>query len=174
MQNLIVLLIALAGLAWALFALQRAGIQAGKGNRHTPHPPHPINDSMVTAAVLLAGVARYRGELGTDHRRFLLRLFEQEFALDAASAARLLDDGIRMAGDVNSLPDRLETILAVSSRAVSVDQASTLLSMMTRAATLDSALNDSQRKLILATEKYYEHLFTRRPDWKQGTRTQQQ
>ena len=41
-----------------------------------------------------------------------------------------------------------------------------MLSMMTRIGTLESALNDEQRKLVAATEKYFEKVFSRQPKWR--------
>jgi hypothetical protein len=67
------------------------------------------------------------------------------------------------------LLDRLEHILERSSKRFSPEQAGSLLSLMTRTGTLESAINEEQHKLIAATENYFEKLFKRQRQWNPET-----
>lgn len=69
------------------------------------------------------------------------------------------------------LVDKLEKILEYSSTQFTPEQATSLLSLMTRVGTLESTLNGEQRKLIAGTELFFERLFAKQQAWKPDTRT---
>jgi hypothetical protein len=180
MHIALAMLSAIAGLIWALVALQRSGFNPASINpllwlrrsrwrrQYGMNPLFRLEDPMDVAAVLLLGVAKCEGEISAGQKRVLQQIFMDEFRQDANAAADLLLASAHLIRDEIYLLDKLAHILDTSSQSFTKGQASSLLSLMTRVATLESALNDEQRKLILATGKYFEQLFARQPGWKPG------
>ena len=169
---------AVAGVIWALVALQNSGFRASSLNpflwyrrsqwrkKYGTHPLYSLEDPMDIAAVLILGTAKCEGEISSEQKRAMLELFESEFKLDSDAAADLLLASAHLIRDEVYLLDRLEHVLEPGRRRFSPAQAGSMLSMMTRIGTLESALNDEQRKLVAATEKYFEKVFSRQPKWR--------
>ncbi|MGB5261827.1 MAG: hypothetical protein WBO34_15080 [Gammaproteobacteria bacterium] len=168
---------AVAGVVWALVALQRSGFSASSLNpflwyrrsqwrkKYGTHPLYNLEDPMDVAAVLILGTAKCEGEISTGQKQAVLAMFEQEFKLDRDTASDLLLASAHLIRDEVYLLDRLDRLLEKSGTHFSQAQAVSLLAMMTRIGTLESALNEEQRKLIAATELYFEKLFRREQQW---------
>jgi uncharacterized tellurite resistance protein B-like protein len=175
---------AVAGLIWILFVLQRTGNRPESFNPlrwlhryrwrkvYGSHPLYALENPTEVAAVLLTEVARCEGRISPELNHALQQIFRHEFRLNSDAASRLVQASTRLLEDQDNLAEHLAPILDASSHSVSRGQASSLLSLMTRVATLESVLNEEQRRLILATERYYEQLFHRRSAWKAGATTQ--
>jgi Tellurite resistance protein TerB len=175
---------AIAGLIWVLVVLQRAGNRPESFNPwvwlhrsrwrrvYGSHPLCGLENPTEVAAILLTEVARCEGRISPELNRTLQQIFRHEFRLNNDAAARLVQASARLLGDQDNLAEHLPPILDASSQSFSRGQASSLLSLMTRVATLESVLNEEQRRLIVATERYYEQLFNRRSGWKAGATTQ--
>ena len=171
---------ALAGVIWALVALQRSGFNAASLNpflwyrraqwrkKYGTHPLYNLDDPMDVAAVLILGTAKCEGEISTGQKRVILDMFEQEFRLDTDAAADLLLASAHLIRNEVYLLDRLERILERSSGRFNQAQAGSMIGMMTRIGTHESVLNEEQRKLISATERYFETLFKRDRQWSPG------
>jgi hypothetical protein len=181
MHIVLAVLSAAGGLIWALVALQRSGFNPDSLNpflwlrrsrwrkQYGTHPLHRLAEPMDVAAVLILGSAKCEGEISAQQKRAIQQIFMQEFKLDENTAADLLLASAHLIRDEVYLVDKLENILACSSKAFTPEQSSSMLSLMTRVATLESVINDEQRRLLIATEQYYERLFAQQPAWKPGT-----
>lgn len=181
MHIVLAVLSSIAGLIWALVALQRSGFNPDAINpflwlrrsrwrkQYNIPPLYRLDEPMDVAAVLLLGTAKCEGEISTGQKRLLQALFEQEFRLDSNTASDLLLASAHLIRDEIYLVDKLARILERSSSHFTPEQAASLLAMMTRIGTLESALNEEQRKLITATEQYFEKRFASRPTWKPDT-----
>jgi hypothetical protein len=168
---------AVAGVIWALVALQRTGFSASSLNpflwyrrsqwrkKYGTHPLYNLDDPMDVAAVLILGIAKCEGEISTGQKQAVLGMFEEVFNLDQDTASDLLLASAHLIRDEIYLLDRLDRILEKSSTRFNQSQAGSMLAMMTRIGALESALNEEQRKLILATEHYFEKLFSRKRQW---------
>jgi hypothetical protein len=168
---------AVAGVIWALVALQRFGFSASSLNpflwyrrrqwrkQYATHPLYRLEDPMDVAATLILGTAKCEGEISTGQKQAVLGMYEQEFKLDGDTAADLLLASAHLIRDEVYLLDRLDRLLEISGPHFTQAQAVSLLAMMTRTGTLESALNEEQRKLIAATEHYFEKLFRREQQW---------
>ncbi|MBT8122572.1 MAG: hypothetical protein KJO10_08575 [Gammaproteobacteria bacterium] len=173
---------AIAGLIWALVALQRSGFNPASLNpflwyrrsqwrkKYGTHPLYNLDDPMDVAAVLILGTAKCEGEISTEQKRTVLEMFEREFKLDNDAAADLLLASAHLIRDDVYLLDRLDNILATSCKQFSQPQAASTLAMMTRIGTFESPLNEEQRKLIVATERFFENTFRRQPQWEPESR----
>jgi hypothetical protein len=181
MHIVLAMLSAAGGLIWALVALQRSGFNPDSLNpflwlrrsrwrkQYGTHPLYRIAEPMDVAAVLILGTAKCEGEISAEQKRAIQQIFMQEFKLDENAAADLLLASAHLIRDEVYLVDKLENILGYSSKTFTPEQSSSMVSMMTRVATLESAINSEQRKLVVATEQYYERLFARQHSWKPGT-----
>lgn len=126
---------------------------------------------MDAAAVLILGTAKCEGEISAGQKHVIRPIFEQEFRLDSNTASDLLLANTPLIRDEIYLVDKLEKILEYSSTQCTPEQATSLLSLMTRVGTLESTLNGEQRKLIAGTELFFERLFAKQQAWKPDTRT---
>jgi len=180
MHIVLAVLSTLAGLIWALAALQRSGFNPSSINpflwlrrarwrkRYGIPPLYRLEAPMDVAAVLILGTVKCEGEISAEQKRVIRTVFEQEFKLDGNAAADLLLASAYLIRDELYLVDKLEKIIGPVSGQFTVQQATSLLSLMTRVGTLESTLNDEQRRLITATEQYFERLFTKRQAWTPG------
>jgi len=180
MHIVLAVLSSLAGLFWALATLQRSGfnpdsinpflwLRRSRWRRHYSIPPlYRLEEPMDVAAVLILGTVKCEGEISAEQKRAIKAIFEQYFKLDGDAAADLLLASAHLIRDEIYLVDKLDRIIETSSRQFTPEQAASLLSLMTRVGTLESALNEEQRKLITATEQYFERLFAKQPAWNPG------
>jgi uncharacterized tellurite resistance protein B-like protein len=162
---------ALAGLFWALNALQRSGFQFSSLNpflawrrwqwmrSHGARPIYKLDKPIDVAAVLLLAVAKADGEITSDQKKELLGMFQGEFGISRDEAADLLLASSHLIRDEIYLVDNLDKVLARSAARFEPETIASLLAMMRRVAALDGSINTEQQKLIDATERYYAARF---------------
>lgn len=167
MHVVIGVLTAVAGLIWALVALQRAGINLGWldpfawyrrmqwQKKYADKPLHSLSDPMDVAAVMLLGVAKCEGEISAEQKKELLTIFEIEFKQSPDEAADLLLASSHLIRNEVYLVDNLERIFERSKNRFTPAQVTSLLALMRRVADLEGPANDEQRKLIDATRRYF-------------------
>lgn len=168
MHVVIGLVTAIAGLIWALVALQRAGVNIGWldpfawyrrvqwQKKYADKPLYSLNDPMDVAAVLLLATAKCEGEVSAEQKQALLKTFESEFSLNADEAADLLVAGAHLLRDEVYVVDNLGRVLERSRDRFTRGQVSSLLSLMHRIAELEGPVNEEQSKLIAATRRYFD------------------
>ena len=167
MHVVIGVITAVAGLIWALVALQRAGVSLGSldpfawyrrmqwQRRYADKPLYCLNDPMDVAAVLLLATAKCEGEVSAEQKQTLLRIFESEFSLSADEAADLLVAGAHLLRNEVYVLDSLGRVLERSKERFTMAQVASLVALMQRIAELDGPANEEQRKLIDATQRYF-------------------
>jgi len=166
-----------AGLIWALVALQRSGFDPASLNpflwlrraqwrkKYGGRPIFNLDDPMDVAAVLILGTAKCEGEISTQQKQAVQTIFESEFNLGRDTATDLLVASSHIIRDEIYLLDNLDKILEKSSRQFTVEQTGSLLSLMQKTGAMESGINEEQRKLILATEEYFEKRFKKQGKW---------
>ena len=167
MHIVIAVITAVAGLLWALNSLQRSGFHFSSLNpflayrrwqwsrNYGERPIYRLERPMDVAAVLLLGVAKADGAITSDQKRELLAMFQNEFSISRNEASDLLLASSHLIRDEIYLVDHLDKILARSADRFEPDAIGSLLGMMRRVAALDGSINDEQKKLIAATERYF-------------------
>lgn len=167
MHIVIGVLSAMAGLIWAIAALQKSGFNLDTVNpflwrRRTQWkmnygvlPVYNLGDPMEVAAVLVLGVAKCEGEISAEQKKAILNLFADEFRLDHNESADLLLASSHLIRNEVYLVDNLEKILAKSQSGFTPQQVESMLSMMHRIGSLENGLNEEQQKLITVTAKHY-------------------
>jgi hypothetical protein len=181
MHIVIGVLTAVAGLIWALVALQRAGISLGAldpfawyrrmqwEKKYADKPLYALTDPMDVAAVMLLGTAKCEGEISAEQKKTLLKVFEAEFKLSPDEAADLLLASSHLIRNEVYLVDDLERIFQRSRDRFTLTQVLSLLSLMQRVAELEGPANAEQSKLIAATQRYFEERAKPRGHWHQQT-----
>jgi uncharacterized tellurite resistance protein B-like protein len=158
---------ALAGLVWALNALQRSGFNLNALNpflawrrwqwsrNYGSRPIYKLDSPIDVAAVLVLGVAKADGEITSDDKREVLALFQSEFEISRDEASDLLLASSHLIRDEIYLVDHLDKILALGAARFEPDTVASLLAMMRRMAGMNGGMNGEQQKLIDATERYF-------------------
>jgi len=172
---IIAVISALAGLIWALSALQRSGFDFNSLNpflawrrwqwrkTYGDKPLYKLDRPIDVAAVLLLGVAKADGEITSEQKKELLGMFQSEFGLTREVASDLLRASSHLIRDEIYLVDRLDKILERSAASFERETADSLLGMMRRMATLEGSINGEQQKLLDATEGYFATRFQAAP-----------
>ena len=168
---------AVAGLIWALVALQRSGFNPDSLNpflwyrrsqwrkKYGTRPIYNLENPIDVAAVLILGTAKCEGEFSSGQKQAIQSLFENEFGLDHDEACDLLLASTHLIRDEIYLVDNLDKILMKSGAYFTIEQARSLIAMMLRVGTLESAINEEQRKLIAATENHFARLDVAPGKW---------
>jgi uncharacterized tellurite resistance protein B-like protein len=177
MHVVIGVLTAIAGLIWALVALQRAGIDLGWLNpflwqrrrqwqkRYAEKPLYTLDKPMDVAALLLLGVAKCEGEISAQQKGTLLDIFRREFKIGQDEAADLLLASSHMIRNEVYLVDNLDKILELSNERFTDEQITSLVTLMQQVARLESAPNREQERLIEATAGYFRERRKSRGTW---------
>lgn len=167
MHIVIAVITALAGLVWALNALQRGGFDFNSLNPFLAYrrwqwrrtyggkPIYKLERPMDVAAVLLLGIAKADGEITSDQKKLLLEMFQSEFNISRDEASDLLLASSHLLRDVIYIVDHLDKVLERSAERFEPEAISSLLAMMHRIAALDGSTNSEQQKLIDATRSYF-------------------
>jgi hypothetical protein len=168
MHIVIGVLTAAAGLIWALVALQRAGVSIGSldpfawyrrmqwQRKYADKPLYCLNEPMDVAAVLLLATAKCEGEVSAEQKQMLLKTFESEFSQTTDEAADLLVASAHLLRNEVYLVDNLDRVLERSKDRFTPTQVASLSTLMRRIAELEGPINEEQRKLIDATQRYFE------------------
>ena len=158
---------ALAGLIWAVVALQRAGFDVSSCNpvlwrrraqwrkKYAEKPIYTLSEPLDVAALLLIGTAKCEGEVSREQKQELRNIFTEELYLSANEADDLLVACAHLMRDEIYLVDHLAPILEKSAGKFSSEQVESLLTLMGRIAEKESPINEEQEKLLTATQNYF-------------------
>ena len=158
---------AVAGLIWALVALQRAGFDISCCNpvlwrrraqwrkKFAEKPIYTLSQPLDVAGLLLLGTAKCEGEVSTEQKQELRKIFTEELNLNTNEADDLLVASAHLMRDEIYLVDHLAPILERSARSFSTQQVESLLNLMRQVAEKESPINEEQEKLLRATAEYF-------------------
>lgn len=165
MHVLIGLLTAIAGLIWALVALQRAGISVSSpfalfrryqwNKKYSRKPLHSLDEPMDVLAVLLLGLAKCEGEISAEQKKQLLSIFEQEFKISSDEASDLLLASAHLIRNEIYLVDQIDKILEPSLARFTDAHIKTVDKLMMRVASTEGQPNEEQLKLIEAVRRQF-------------------
>jgi uncharacterized tellurite resistance protein B-like protein len=157
MAQLIALLGAVAGLIWAVNALQKAGVPLNPlawwrrfqwREQHGTKPLYRLRDPGELAVVLLLGTAKCKGDVTATQKAKLRELCTQVIKLPEAEVDDLVVAAAFMLRDEVYLVDNLESVLLNTRRQLSGGQKASILNMMEDVAAIDGPANAEQRRLI--------------------------
>jgi uncharacterized tellurite resistance protein B-like protein len=155
MAQVIALLGAVAGLLWALNALDKSGFSPFAWwrrhqwlKRHGTKPLYGLRDPAEVAAVLLLGVAKCKGEVTATQKAALRDLYTRVLKMPQAEADDMLVAATFLLKDEVYVVDNVERVLASTRRMLSAEQKASVLNLMEEVALVDGPVNAEQRKLI--------------------------
>lgn len=172
MHVLLGLLTAAASLAWALFRLERAGVDLNSFNpyywvrrrkwqrRLGSKSVHNLADPMDAAALLVVGVATYNTDITRELKSELIELFESEFSVSNTGAAELYSASYHMLREVACLESELHTILRPSKALFTRGRVNSLLVMLVKAAEMEHPATRSQLNILSAIEREFSTTIT--------------
>jgi hypothetical protein len=167
MHIILALLSAIVGLIYALTALQRTGFRLESLNPfawyrrsqwlkvYREKPIYNLGEPIDAAALLLLGIVKCEGEISAEQKRELISIFEHDFHLSNTEACDLLLASSHLIRNEIYINDHLAKILEKSANRINEAQIQSVLTLMNRIGTLESSLNDEQKKLITGVETFY-------------------
>ena len=164
MHIIIGFLTALAGLIWALYRLQSAGLDLNSFNpfywlrrrrwqkQYGAKPLHSLTNPMDAAAALMVATAQLDGDLTREHKQLVLELFTRELKLSDTQAQELYVASCHLLKDSSNVQQEVKHILAPSAKAFTPAQTQSLLSMLAKIASFDGHANNAQQELLQQVE----------------------
>ncbi len=165
MHIVIGLISAVAGLLFALAALERAGVRLSSLNpfawyrraswksKYGAGPLSGLTDPLDVVSVLLVGIAKCEGDLSAAQKNRIREILQTEFALTADRADDQLVAATFMTKDQVYLVDKLDTVLAHVKSHADARQKRLLVDLMHRVAAVDGAVNFEQQRLLDETRR---------------------
>ncbi|MEL6447087.1 MAG: TerB family tellurite resistance protein [Pseudomonadota bacterium] len=112
-----------------------------------------VTSPMEVAALLIAGTAKADGDMSSDEKAEILRIFEDEFGLSKRDAAALLISSTYLLGKGNELYDQLKRVLKPSQEKFNEEQAESTVALMRRIAERDGDAHEVKDALINEAEQ---------------------
>lgn len=177
MHIVIGVLTALAGLIWALAALRKSGFNFSAldpfalyrrfqwNKKYSEKAIYSLNDPLDVAGLLLLGVTKCEGEISSEQKKELLRIFESEFKLNDNDASDLLLASSHLIRDEVYLVDNINKIMNRSKSNFSKNQIESLVKLMGSLANFESVANTEQNKLIQATQTFFNKYTGNENSW---------
>ena len=177
MHIVLSIITALAGLAWALSSLQKSGFDINSLNpflwhrrskwrqKHDTKPIYKLSEPLDVAAVLLLGIAKCEGEVSAEQKNELVKIFQNDFHLDANQASDQLLASSHLLRDEIYIVDNLNKLLEISGPKFTPNQTASLMTLMQQLAEIESPINLEQQKLIDATQKYFAKIQKGSKNW---------
>jgi len=164
MHVIIAAITAIAGLIWALHALQRAGVDLNSFNPFTwyrrhqwkkkfrPHLALTVRDPMDVAAVILLHTAKLKGELTRETRQMLLDIFQETFRLEENTAEELFSEASFLLKD-GLFENFVSRFVQDLWGTLNTEQAQQIVLLVQKIADYDGEPNSQQRELISLLKK---------------------
>lgn len=160
MHILIGLITAVAGLIWALYSLQKAGINLNSFNpffwyrRHQwrqklgDGPLYTLNKPIDVAAVILLGIAKLEGEISKEQKRSIITIFSKEFHLSQDGAKDLFASSSYLLQHENNFLKNIKKIMARTAELFDQEQIASIIELMKKVAEMESPISTDQDELM--------------------------
>lgn len=112
-----------------------------------------VSSPMDVAALLIAGTAKADGDMSSEEKAEILRIFEDEFGLSKRDAAALLISSTYLLGRGRELYEQLHKVLKPSQDKFTAEQAESTVELMRRIASRDGDAHELKNELIDETER---------------------
>ena len=116
--------------------------------QYDANPIYQIESPMEITALMMTAAAKADGDLSSEEKRGILRMFGEEFHLSKRDAAGLLIASSHLLGKGSEVRDNLSKVLAPSLEKFSATQADSALELIARVASTGSAPSEQQAELI--------------------------
>jgi hypothetical protein len=165
MHIIIGLLTALAGLIWAVIALQRSGMDIGAVNpgawarrrrwrkQYGTKPLYSLQRPLEAAAVLIVGMLKQEGEISREQKAAVIDIFIKDFHLTADQAREALGSSVYLLKDEINPEQCVAGILEPSRAAFTPEQATSLIELLERVASLEGEATQAQQRMLQAVRE---------------------
>ncbi len=165
MHILLGLITTLAGLAWALYRLQNAGINLNSFNpffwirrrkweqQLGTKPIHQLDNTIDAASVLMVTIAKMDGEITREQKTEIISLFENEFGLSHSDAIESYASSSYMLQDEVNIIAEVKNILEPNKTLFKPHQSESLLKMLNTLASNEGVQTKEQKDFIVEVVK---------------------
>ncbi len=152
---------------WILYRLAQAGIDLGGLNpflwtrrrrwrkKYETNPIYTIEQPLDAAALVLTATAKVTGEITSEEKRLLLRIFEREFHGTKRDAAALLASSTFLIGQGDEIRDSLEKILEPSAANFTPEQAESVILLANKIAYAGGEATEVQKEFLSSLSKHF-------------------
>jgi len=124
-------------------------------NMYQGNPVFKIDRPMDATAILMVATVKADGDMTTEEKRILLKLFEQEFNLSKKDAAGLLISSVHLLGDGTEVRNNIEKFLAPSREKFTQSQAGSALALITSVAGDPGTRHENVRQVLEQVERIF-------------------
>ncbi|MEM1264257.1 MAG: TerB family tellurite resistance protein [Pseudomonadota bacterium] len=162
---------------WLLHRLAEMGIDLGGLNpwlwarrrrwrkAYEANPIFAIDSPMDAAALLVTAAAKSDGDMSSEEKQAVLRLFMRTFELSERDATALLTASVHLFGNGEQVAKQLRQVLAPSVTKFSDKQSGDTLAMMGEIAMIGGAASQTQLDLIRNAEVVFAEKATPVKAW---------
>lgn len=145
---------------WLLHRLAEMGIDLGGLNpflwrrrrkwkkHHDANPVFKIDSPLDVTALLMTAVAKESGDMSSEEKAEILKIFADEFHLSKTEAAGLLISSSHLLGKGDEVREKLNTVLEPSLSKFTDEQSKSAVELLRRISLVDGPCNELQEKLI--------------------------
>lgn len=161
-----VLIAFLTTLASLLYALDRLGIDIGWLNpwswarrrkwrkQYHANPAYSLTEPMEVAALLLTATAKIDGDISSEEKKALLRIFEDTFKQTANDASALFGSSVYLLGNSRDVYSRPEKVIEPCLTGFSEEQKTSMLELLEQIASVSDAPRQTQLDFIAKIRNY--------------------
>ncbi|OUS31609.1 hypothetical protein A9Q99_03305 [Gammaproteobacteria bacterium 45_16_T64] len=167
MHIIIGFLTTLAGLIWALHALQNSGFDLNSLNpfyyarrrkwqsTYGERPILNIDEPMTLGAVMAVGIAGRDGAITRETKNTILDMFQTEFGLQESGANELYISASHLLKGEDNLVGQMTNIVKRSKSSVSEEQYLSIMSLMKKVGSAEGIFSEDQSVLMDAFASQY-------------------
>ena len=167
MHIIIGILTAVAGLFWAITALQNSGAidslnpflwrrRAQWRKKIAKKPIYALSAPVDVAGLLIVAIAKIEGELTQEQKQKILTVFQSEFHLDENQARDLFKSSAFLLRDEDITPQDIDSIFERSKLNFTQGKVKSILLIMQQISEVDGNLSVEQKNIIEAIEACFQ------------------
>lgn len=134
-------------------------------NQYRGNPIFNIESPMEMTALLMTAVAKSDGDMSSEEKRGILKLFEDEFHISKKEASALMIASVYLLHDGSELRENLQRVIQKSLDKFTQEQADSALSMIKRVAGLDKTGNPLKEELVVNINECLRPVSQPRQKW---------
>lgn len=162
---------------WLLHRLAEMGIDLGGLNpwlwnrrrkwkqKYEGNPIYSLESPMDATALMVAAVAKADGDMTSEEKKAILKMFEERFHLSKTDAAGLLVSSTYLLKDGEALRSNVDKVLAPSLESFTTSQAESAISMLTEIASVGGDATGPQSELLGEATRVLNSKSDTPPEW---------
>jgi uncharacterized tellurite resistance protein B-like protein len=134
-------------------------------NQYRGNPIYNIESPMEMAALLMVAVAKSDGDMSSEEKRAILKLFGDEFHLSKKEASALMIASVYLLQDGSELRENLKRAIQNSIDKFSREQAGSTLTLIDQVANLDGTGNSMKEELVAKIKESLQPVSQPKQKW---------